>query len=290
MPVLAYKLTGKTECVLIGVKHLIFSQVQTPDALLQYLTKNKTLFIESSFNDGVNSSYYLTSFKNSDQYLKVTSDLELQNLRSELIQKRKINNMAVDYKNEPLLDQVPTLMYAQFIITLGRALWSIEKKLEGFKAIDFKLFEYAFKNKYRIKTLENTDANFLLIDRDLRLIENYVGYFKDIYKYAASDDAFNDELELENVLKKQNIVEVENQINRTYFNFKFLNWETSVIVKERNRNWLPKLVTHLKNTDQKCTIAVGAAHLVGTGGLLNLLADAGIKVEPMSNTFSDLQN
>lgn len=290
MPILAYKLTGKTECVLIGAKHLIFSQIQTPDTLLQYLTKNKTLFIESSFNDGINPSYYLTSFKNSDQYLTVTSDLELQNIRSELIKKRNLKSMTADYKNEPVLDQIPTLAYAQYIITLGRALWSVEKKLEGSKNIDLKLFDYAFKNNYQIKTLENTDTNFILVDRDLRLNENYIGYFKDIYNFAASDDAYNDELELENVLKKQNIDEVENQLNRIYFNFKFLKRENTVILKQRNRNWLPKLVSHLKNTNQKCTIAVGVAHLVGTGGLLNLLADAGIKVEPMSNTFSDLQN
>ncbi len=51
------------------------------------------------------------------------------------------------------------------------------------------------------------------------------------------------------------------------------------MVTRRNRNWVGKLVTMMP--EQACLVCVGAAHLFGDQGLLQLLRNEGYTVEPM---------
>ena len=46
---------------------------------------------------------------------------------------------------------------------------------------------------------------------------------------------------------------------------------------DRNQRWLPQIEALLKE-DQNCMVVVGALHLVGQGGLLELLRKQGYKV------------
>jgi uncharacterized protein len=49
------------------------------------------------------------------------------------------------------------------------------------------------------------------------------------------------------------------------------------LVTDRNLRWLPQIEALLKE-DQNCMVVVGALHLVGQGGLLELLRKQGYKV------------
>jgi uncharacterized protein YbaP (TraB family) len=51
------------------------------------------------------------------------------------------------------------------------------------------------------------------------------------------------------------------------------------IVSERNKNWIPKIEESLKRRG-KTMLVVGAAHLVGTDGVVELLRNKGYVVEP----------
>ena len=53
--------------------------------------------------------------------------------------------------------------------------------------------------------------------------------------------------------------------------------EKFLLVDERNYDWLPKIEKHIKQ--ESCFIAVGALHLPGNDGLINLLRKAGYKVK-----------
>jgi uncharacterized protein YbaP (TraB family) len=50
-------------------------------------------------------------------------------------------------------------------------------------------------------------------------------------------------------------------------------------VNERNLNWIEKLVKMIP--EHSCLVYVGAAHLPGELGVLQLLRDRGYTVEPM---------
>lgn len=52
------------------------------------------------------------------------------------------------------------------------------------------------------------------------------------------------------------------------------------LVDKRNSNWIPKLKSLMQN--KSCFVAVGAGHLGGENGLINLLKKQGYTVEPIS--------
>ena len=52
-----------------------------------------------------------------------------------------------------------------------------------------------------------------------------------------------------------------------------------ILINKRNRNWIEKLVTMMP--ERACLVCVGAGHLFGDKGLLQLLRDRGYTVEPM---------
>jgi hypothetical protein len=53
-----------------------------------------------------------------------------------------------------------------------------------------------------------------------------------------------------------------------------------VLVSDRNQRWLPQIKTYLA-ADHNVLIVVGALHVVGKGGLLDLLRNAGISATPV---------
>ena len=53
-----------------------------------------------------------------------------------------------------------------------------------------------------------------------------------------------------------------------------------ILLRDRNRNWLPQVETFLQD-DEDYLVVVGAAHLVGEGNLLELLAQQGYSAEQL---------
>lgn len=60
-------------------------------------------------------------------------------------------------------------------------------------------------------------------------------------------------------------------------------WLFGDMLQQRNSRWLPKMVFQIKQ--QPTVIAVGAAHLYGGSGVLNLLRERGYRVEPVAAHF-----
>lgn len=52
----------------------------------------------------------------------------------------------------------------------------------------------------------------------------------------------------------------------------------AAVLVQRNANWVRPVLDYLKTPEEEL-IAVGAAHMIGPGNLLDLLADAGVRVE-----------
>lgn len=92
---------------------------------------------------------------------------------------------------------------------------------------------------------------------------------------------FIDNIDIEFELYKRNLKEYTNHnINYLYFsqlkpNDQFL----TDVVDKRNLNWLPKIINAIKK--ESCFFAVGAGHLAGKNGVINLLRKAGYEVAPL---------
>jgi uncharacterized protein YbaP (TraB family) len=60
-------------------------------------------------------------------------------------------------------------------------------------------------------------------------------------------------------------------------------WENGLtLVEWRNHNWIPQLKKLMK---EKTMVAIGAAHLFGTHGVINLLRNEGFNVQPVGGHF-----
>jgi uncharacterized protein YbaP (TraB family) len=59
----------------------------------------------------------------------------------------------------------------------------------------------------------------------------------------------------------------------------FVDMEEDMLIK-RNDKWIPEIETQIKN--ESTFIAVGAAHLAGSKGLINLLRQKGYTLKPVN--------
>ena len=67
-----------------------------------------------------------------------------------------------------------------------------------------------------------------------------------------------------------------------------VNNYTDILLYNRNRNWVAKLKTLLPS--KALVIAVGAGHLPGEQGLINLLRKEGYNVTPVDNKLKKLKS
>lgn len=94
-----------------------------------------------------------------------------------------------------------------------------------------------------------------------------------------------DDMEKDNMLQQRMIEAYKNQnIDRLYeliLSSKEFQNQQDALIHQRNRNWVEKLPLIMK--EKSCFIAVGAGHLAGDKGVLNLLREAGYMVTPILN-------
>jgi uncharacterized protein len=90
-------------------------------------------------------------------------------------------------------------------------------------------------------------------------------------------DTGNDTDQMLSAWRTGNTTELATQLSDAYTQFPELY---RVLVSERNQRWLPQIKTYL-NADHNVLIVVGALHVVGKGGLLELLRSAGVVATPV---------
>lgn len=112
--------------------------------------------------------------------------------------------------------------------------------------------------------------------------EQLVSYIKNAEKDG--NDGSNETREMLKAYNDQNLVKLEEMINKSDVGISSF---TELLLYNRNRNWVKKLKGLMK--DKTVLIAVGAGHLPGTQGVIELLKKEGYKVEPVDNKVSKLK-
>lgn len=84
--------------------------------------------------------------------------------------------------------------------------------------------------------------------------------------------------EMLRVYKNQNMDSLEKMMNKSEFGGDEFS---EILLGNRNRNWVGQLKSIMKN--ESVLVAVGAGHLPGKEGLIELLRKAGYTVEPLKN-------
>ncbi|HMG14351.1 MAG TPA: TraB/GumN family protein [Saprospiraceae bacterium] len=99
---------------------------------------------------------------------------------------------------------------------------------------------------------------------------------KELMKVLEGDVKDDDLTVLIEAYKSQNIDQLADEIKKQTQSSIAME---SILLNDRNKNWIPKIEDLIKK--QSCFIAVGAGHLGGKEGVINLLKQKGYRLTPM---------
>lgn len=151
-------------------------------------------------------------------------------------------------------------------------------------AMEQVIMQMATRNKKKINGLESLSYQMSIFDSipyktQAKMLLQYI---EDEEKGTDGKDEYG---ELLSAYKEQNLAKLESLTKEG--DMGIANFE-DLLLYNRNRNWVKKLNGLLK--EKSMTIAVGAGHLPGENGLLNLLRQSGFRVEPVDNTIRTASN
>ena len=124
------------------------------------------------------------------------------------------------------------------------------------------------KSVYGLETVEDQMKMLLrsiTVERQAEILVETIRNTDNIITENAKLDSLYEKGDLEGLYEM--LIEAEDMTEAEKF----------LLVDERNHDWLPKIEKHIKQ--EPCFIAVGALHLPGNDGLINLLRKAGYKVK-----------
>lgn len=144
--------------------------------------------------------------------------------------------------------------------------------IKSYPCTDLKVYELEFvelakKRNLKVGGLETIKSQFEILDN---------AYTNDEMISMLAESIKLGSIPLVDEYKTENIEAIYNRSTGE----KVMNEKTrEVMLNKRNSNWVKQLPELMKN--QSTFIAVGAAHLAGEQGVINLLKKAGYKVKPV---------
>jgi len=169
-------------------------------------------------------------------------------------------------------NNIPETMYYKFkpwfavmMITM------MDVKNSGYEqslGVDIYFLNKAKKDKKKIIELESAKEQFDIFDIDLK------DYQDEFVKYTLEDSENTIEMidSLASYWKQGDIKDMDKLINQPILkdsSFKIIN---DVLINKRNVNMARKIIDFLK-TDKTYFVVVGAGHLIGETGIINLLSE-----------------
>lgn len=145
------------------------------------------------------------------------------------------------------------------------------------------IMEEARKHKKRIEGLESMVYQMSIFDSIPYKFqaEQLLKYIAEEGNQSAADKEFE---EMMQAYKEQDLDKLADFINNSASDISRFE---DLLIHNRNRNWVEKLKTILPL--RPITIAVGAGHLPGDKGLINLLRENGFIVKPIKFSFQSLR-
>lgn len=143
--------------------------------------------------------------------------------------------------------------------------------------LETELVKMAKDDKKEIRGLETMQFQASVFDSI-----PYEWQAKELLKNIDSFSVYKNEFDtMLGFYKDQQLDSLRNMITKSEFGS---DQYQDLLLNDRNRNWVNQLKDIMKK--QSVFVAVGAGHLVGDMGLINLLRKAGYKVEPLENKKS----
>lgn len=140
------------------------------------------------------------------------------------------------------------------------------------RSYEMELISKARSNKQSVKGLETMESQFAIFDAlPANLVVNMV--MEGIRHPEAADES---QKKLVQLYREKDVDGLAKLIEES----EELNGTTEKLLYERNRNWIPVMTGYMQ--ENSCFFAVGAGHLGGEKGVIQLLINAGYSVTPIS--------
>ncbi len=247
---------------LFGTFHLLCKEdIHFSDALKKAIKSSDEIYMEMDLDD---PSTMLSGML----YMNMKGDKKLQDLYTPEEYQRLEN-----YFSDTL--QMPMMMFQKakpyFLVAL---LYPKMMECPTPAGVEEELMKIAKEDKKEIKGLETMQFQASVFDSI-----PYEWQAKELLKNIDSFSVYKNEFDqMLGFYKKQELDSMKNMITKSEFGSE--KYE-DLLLNNRNKNWIKQLKEIMKT--ESVFVAVGAGHLIGDFGLINLLRKEGYKVEPLEN-------
>ncbi|MFL5789463.1 MAG: TraB/GumN family protein [Flavisolibacter sp.] len=266
---LLWRITGKDlakPSYLFGTMHMLCAEdIQLSDSLKSAISKADKVYLELDMDN-------LFEMMGAMSHMAMRNDTTLADLLSESDYKK-----VKDYFKEHS-SLIPFSMIETYKPLLAAStIMEQSIKCEHMVAMEELIMNEAKQNDKEIKGLETMNYQLSIFDsipyklqakQLLGIIEN------------GNKDDDKEMADLTNAYRNQQLTKMEDltKKDKTMMGF------SDILLYNRNANWANKLKSLLPKSS--LVIAVGAGHLPGEKGVINLLRKAGYKVEPVKNDMT----
>ncbi len=142
------------------------------------------------------------------------------------------------------------------------------------KSYEFEFMEMAESGNKATSGLETIDFQLAVFDK-IPYEDQAAMLMESIKSGGSESDSFQ---EIVKIYKQQNLNEM---LNMTLSEDGGISEYEDILLNQRNKNWIPQMKTMM--VENQNFFAVGAGHLPGKEGVINLLREAGYTVEPIKS-------
>jgi uncharacterized protein len=264
---LLWRISGnglKQPSYLFGTIHLLCSDdVQLSDSLKAAIKGSDRVYLELDMDNLIELISVVNKMKmNGDTTLAdLLTDEEYKKVKAFFSNQRSLIPFSMLETYKPML-AASTLMQSAI-------------ECENAIAMEQLIMQEAKRENKRIKGLETMAFQISIFDSI-----PYQVQAKQLVKYV-DDFGKKDDTSFEELTKAYKDQELSKLEKLTLQEDSGMERFTEIMLYNRNEDWVKKLEKLM--TEQALVVAVGAGHLPGNRGVINLLRKAGYKVEPVKN-------
>jgi uncharacterized protein len=265
---LLWSVTGKglsNPSYVYGTIHMICKEdFLFSSTLKQKLNDSKSIYLELDMDDPSMMIKMAT--------MAIMKDHTLQDLMSEADYKT-LSQFVKDTLGMPMM-----LFNKMKPITLMSLIYTKVLPCSSTESYEMKMVEIAKASKKEIRGLETIEEQMGVFDKIPDSVEAQM-----IMEMIRTMPAQRKQMtEMVEAYKKEDIQTLAAQLSESP------EWKgfEDILLANRNRNWIPIMETAMKQGTQ--VFAVGAGHLPGKDGVINLLRAAGYTVTPVKQSFGEV--
>jgi len=267
---LLWRISGKNlskPSYLFGTMHMLCGDdITLSDSLKAAIQGSDNVYLELEMDN-------LFEMMGAMQHMNMKGDTTL----ADLLTKEEYNKVKNYFEEKSSL--MPFSMLESFKPMLAASLIAEQQtktSCDNMVAMEQLIMKEAKEAAVKIKGLETMNYQLGIFDKiPYKLQAKQL--FEMISKSGDTSDA-SDLVKLTNAYRSQQLEKLEEMMVKEDMGIKNF---TELLLYTRNENWAKKLQELM--VDKSLVVAVGAGHLPGKRGVINLLRQAGYKVEPVPN-------